>query len=60
MVRIEFTTDSAVFDDGPEYETERVLRALAKRIGDNGMPFGRLPLYDINGNKIGFAEYSND
>ena len=55
--QIEIETDNAAFDDYPRREVTRVLRALADNT-ERGIYYdGRdVPLYDLNGNKIGFCK----
>jgi hypothetical protein len=58
MVKIEFNTDNAAFEDPTEIS--RILRKLADRleyVSNNE----QIPIMDINGNKIGRCEvvYSN-
>ena len=53
MLRIEFATDNAAFDDGATDETARILRYIASRI-ERGSHSG--PIRDANGNAIGRYE----
>jgi hypothetical protein len=52
MIRIEFDTDNAAFEDFPR-ESARILRNAADRI-ESGAMIG--PLHDLNGNKVGYFE----
>jgi hypothetical protein len=52
MIKIEFQTGNAAFDDMPGLEIARILRALADKLesatsGTNG------PIHDSNGNRVG-------
>jgi hypothetical protein len=59
MVKIEFTTDNAAFDDDPAGEVARVLHELAFKINDRqwteeeSRSTQQFPLFDINGNTVG-------
>ena len=55
QVNIQFNTDNSAFDDTPEIEVSRILRALAGRIRADGIP-EELPIIDINGNRVGQFE----
>ena len=50
MVKIEFKTDNAAFQDGIEEETVRILLVLIQKIGA-GLEAGSI--LDVNGNRIG-------
>jgi len=49
--KLEIETDNAAFEDGPESEVARILRALAARI-ENEFCMSQ-PVFDINGNRVG-------
>ena len=55
--QIEIETDNAAFDDYPRREVTRILRELAAKT-ERGIYYdGRdVPLYDPEGNKIGFCK----
>lgn len=52
MLKIEFETDNAAFDDAPATETARILRQIARDI-EQGYNLGGAAIYDTNGNRIG-------
>ena len=56
-ITIEIDLGNAAFDEEPMSETARILRELATRIEDRGAPID-VKLYDINGNRVGFARHS--
>lgn len=56
-MQIEINADNAAFDDEPSYEIARILRDLAKRIETNGCHDATFSLYDVNGNKCGWADF---
>jgi hypothetical protein len=52
MIKIEFKTDNAAFDDMPGLEVARILRALAAKLESaTGATNG--PIHDTNGNRVG-------
>lgn len=51
MVRIEFATDNAAFEEAPATEAARILKAIARQI-ETGAAFDGT-IYDINGNRVG-------
>jgi len=54
---VEIETDNSAFDEGNRnFEVARILRKLADQIeeGTDGTP-----LRDINGNRVGFAEFDD-
>lgn len=56
MVRIEFSTANAAFDESRNFEIARILRDLAKRFrerGDDDSAEYHLNIHDANGNRIG-------
>ena len=55
MFKMEFETDNAAFDGYAAAEIARILRAAAKSVESGATGF---TLYDVNGNKVGFAEYN--
>lgn len=58
-LHIEIEMENAAFFSGPRYEgpeVARILREFADRIEDDARLPGVLPLYDINGNRVGFAD----
>lgn len=56
MFRIEIETDNAAFADHAPSEVARILRDLADKLDHcHGLP-AHVPLYDLNGNKVGFAQ----
>ena len=50
MVRIEFETENAAFEDGGREEITRILLRLIQKIGA-GLEAGSI--LDVNGNRIG-------
>jgi hypothetical protein len=54
--KVEIDCGNAAFDGDPGTEVSRILEDLARRVGDH-MPVinDKFVLYDINGNKVGFA-----
>jgi hypothetical protein len=50
MFVLKIDTGNAAFEDDPNYELARILRAVADKV-ENGHADGRC--YDINGNKVG-------
>ena len=56
-LNIEIEADDAAFDDYPRREVARILKDLAGKT-ERGIYYdGReVPLYDLNGNKIGFCK----
>jgi hypothetical protein len=55
MFRIEIDTGNAAFDDGNrDAEIARLLSYVVHRLERGGITV--LPLYDINGNRVGKAE----
>lgn len=58
---IKFSTDNAAFEDAAQQEIAATLRQIARDIehsGEFGSP--RRPVFDANGNKIGFYEHVPD
>jgi hypothetical protein len=56
MFKIEIETDNAAFADHAPSEVARILRALADNLDHcHDLP-AHAPLYDQNGNKVGFAQ----
>ena len=56
MFRIEIRTDNAAFADHATSEVARILRALADKLDlMHGLP-AHCTLYDLNGNRVGFAQ----
>ena len=52
--QIEIKTDNAAFNDYPGLEVARILKDLAGK-AEAGYPLD-VPLYDLNGNKVGFCK----
>lgn len=52
MVKIEFRTDNAAFDDRPATEAGRILREIARQI-EQGEHMDGAMIFDENGNRIG-------
>ena len=52
--QIEIETDNTAFDDYPKLEVARILKDLAGK-AEAGYPLD-VPLYDFNGNKVGFCK----
>lgn len=50
-ITIEIETVNAAFDDEPASEIARILRQLADRFEQCGLPLSKL--YDVNGNACG-------
>ena len=56
MFRIEIETGNDAFALEPQAEAARILRDLADKLDHmHGLP-AHCPLYDLNGNKVGFAQ----
>jgi hypothetical protein len=55
---IQIDMNNAAFDDEPMDETSRILRAFCKRITEMEAiePGDYVSLYDIDGNRVGFAQ----
>lgn len=53
-IEILISTDNAAFEDSPASEVARILRELAERFEDDGIPPARLR--DVNGNTCGTVE----
>ena len=51
--QIEIETDNTAFDDYPNLEVARILKDLAGK-AEAGYSLN-IPLYDLNGNKVGFC-----
>ena len=49
-------TDNAAFDDDVGYEVARILRDIADKVERDGED-ACLPIMDINGNRIGNADF---
>lgn len=61
--RVEIETDSAAFDDdGAGHEVARILRKLACDVESGGTTWfgGETTLRDANGNRVGFATFSEE
>lgn len=55
-LRIAIEMNNAAFEEGRGAEAARILRDLADRLEDDGVQAGtHIPLYDINGNRVGNA-----
>ena len=52
--QIEIKTDNAAFNDYPKLEVARILKDLAGK-AEAGYSLN-IPLYDLNGNKVGFCK----
>lgn len=54
-MKVNIKTENAAFTDNKGRECARILRELADRLLERGYPerAQRIPLYDINGNKVG-------
>ena len=52
--QIEIKTDNAAFNDYPRLEVARILKDLAGK-AEAGYSLN-IPLYDLNGNKVGFCK----
>ena len=50
-------TDNAAFSDDPNAETARILRHIADQV-EQGVD--HIPVYDINGNRVGTYMYEHD
>lgn len=55
MVKIEFETTNAAFEQAPAWESARILRQIAEWL-ENGERLGGGPIFDVNGNRIGHWE----
>lgn len=55
---LEIKMDNAAFEDDPSCEVSRILRDAAKRIDGHPhfSPGHEQPLYDINGNHVGYFD----
>ena len=51
--KLHINTDSAAFEENPEYEVSRILQALAQKIEHDGLQWHYQDLRDINGNITG-------
>lgn len=51
--------DNEAFTDDPTAEVARILRNLADRL-TGASPDEDYPLRDVNGNRVGKAEFTND
>lgn len=51
MLKIEFKTENAAFDENPAEETARILRDIATKIETTSHGGG--PVFDLYGNRIG-------
>jgi hypothetical protein len=60
MFKIEIETDNAAFADHAPGEVARILRALADKLDFCHSLPSYAPLYDLNGNKAGFAQEEID
>jgi hypothetical protein len=49
--KLTIETENAAFDDEPEAEVARILRAVAERLEIAGLTDGAC--YDVNGNRVG-------
>lgn len=62
MIKIEIETDNAAFEgDDRIPEIVRILRALAGDLEGERIPTGegfRVPLRDVNGNRVGWVNFS--
>ena len=57
MFTLTIATDNAAFTDDPTAETARILRCLADRL-EGASPDEDYPLRDLNGNRVGKAEFT--
>ena len=55
---IEIDCDNDAFEDGSAREIRRLLRYVADKLAWEYAPPGFLTLYDLNGNAVGTATYS--
>jgi hypothetical protein len=53
---IEINMDNAAFDENPEWEVGRILNKIISCLDNRSLSDLSEALYDMNGNKIGFAE----
>jgi hypothetical protein len=60
MFKIEIETDNAAFADHAPSEVARILRALADKLDYCHRLPAHVPLHDLNGNKVGFAQEETD
>ncbi len=61
-IRITLNTENAAFEDSPDSEVARILHKLADWFETDpaGILDGdRVPLFDVNGNKVGLAIVDN-
>lgn len=55
---VEFATANASFvDDDRDQEIARILRAVGDWVEEFGAPNENRPLFDSNGNRVGFFEW---
>lgn len=62
MARVvcEFSIDNAAFDELPTVQIAQVLRDAAKKVEDCGTTAFNYPLFDYNGNRIGYVTTKNN
>lgn len=56
---LEITCGNDAFEESAEHEVSRILDDLSHRIY-RGERFDRVPLLDLNGNRVGFAQFTED
>jgi hypothetical protein len=57
-LQILITCENAAFAENSEYECARILRRCAEKIESEGLQeMDRMPLMDINGNRVGIISY---
>lgn len=54
MLKIVFETSNDAFDGNYSNEVAKVLRDIVRSINDNGPSADNVPIYDSNGNKVGY------
>ena len=60
-VRILIDTQNDAFSESPEYEVARILKGIAARRIDEGVPHEEgQKLSDINGNTVGYLSISTE
>ncbi len=57
MFKLTLNTDNAAFSDDVEAEVSRILIEVARRVHD-GIMLRPEPVFDINGNAVGYFELS--
>jgi hypothetical protein len=56
MIRIEIHTDNAAFQENPN-ELGDILQKIGKAVNYGLLCVGETPVFDTNGNQVGFVKY---